>query len=110
MSNVTREKIYVLADEMTGLGLKLAGIGNIIELSDERTGQEELIKLANDESVAIVIITEKFAELNRSIINKITLKPWPVIVEIEGPEGKMEMETNTLKELIRSAIGIEVEF
>lgn len=109
MSSVTREKIYVLADEMTGLGLKLAGIGNVIELKDGNTGYDELIKLANDESVAIVVITQKYAELNRAIINKITLKPWPVIVEIEGPEGKIKMETNTLKELIRSAIGMEID-
>jgi vacuolar-type H+-ATPase subunit F/Vma7 len=109
MSKIIREKIVGMTDELTSLGLRLAGIGNVIALKPDDTGSKQLSKIANDETVAVLIITESYAEKNRDVLNRLSRRPWPVIVEIPGPEGKIERESSTLKELVKNALGIEID-
>ena len=54
-------------------------------------------------------MTEKIGEENRELLGRISKKPWPVVVEIPGPEGKIERESSNLKELVRQALGIEID-
>jgi len=107
--SVQRTKIVTLTDEITALGLKLAGIGEVSSIKDGETGTAELTAYANDPDIAVLIITEDIGDKNRVIINRITQKPWPVIVEIPGPDGKKVRESSTLKELVKRALGIEME-
>lgn len=109
MSAVDRTKIVAVVDEMTALGLHLAGIQSVAALHDEETGYHEILHFANDETVAVMIITEFYAEQNQDILARIARRPWPVIVEIPGPEGKITREESTLKALVRDALGIEIE-
>ncbi|RMG22920.1 MAG: hypothetical protein D6732_25250 [Methanobacteriota archaeon] len=106
---IERSRIVGLTDEMTSLGLRLAGIKNVYSVPEGDNGRDLLRKLVQDDSVAVLIITEKYAEMNRRILDRAALRPWPVIVEIPGPEGKMERETSTLKTLVKNALGIELE-
>lgn len=106
---VERSRIVGLTDEMTSLGLRLAGIKNVFSVPEGENGRELLTKLIQDDSVAVLIITEKYAEMNRKLLDRAALKPWPVIVEIPGPEGKIQRETSTLKTLVKNALGIELE-
>ncbi len=112
-TRVERSHIVGLTDEMTALGLKLAGIKRIYPIRDDETNVETsrdlLVKLIADESVAVLIITEKYADMNRAILDRAALRPWPVIVEIPGPEGKIQRETSTLKTLVKNALGIELD-
>ncbi len=105
---VERTKIVGLTDEMTSLGLRLAGIKHVHSVPEGENGRELLRQLIQDESVAVLIITERYAEMNRKILDRAALRPWPVIVEIPGPEGKIERETSTLKTLVKNALGIEL--
>lgn len=89
--------------------MKLAGIGEVAFVTSGESGLDLITKYANDPSIAVIIITEEIGELNRNLLNKITQKPWPVIVEIPGPEGKLERESSTLKDLVKRALGIEME-
>ncbi len=107
-SRQARTKIVGITDEMTALGLNLAGIKEIYSIK-EGNGQEKLIELVNRENVAVLIITERLADLNRMILNRVTRRPWPVVVEIPGPEGHSDRETSTLRELVKSALGIDIE-
>ena len=108
-SFVERSRIVGLTDEMTSLGLTLAGIKHIYAVPEGDDGRKLLTKLLQDDSVAVLIITEKYAEMNRRIIERAMLRPWPVIVEIPGPEGKMEKEESALKSLVKNALGIELD-
>lgn len=109
MSTQQRNVIATVTDDITALGMKLAGIGKVVAVKDEDTGSEVIQKFANDPTIAVIILTEDVGEKNRALINRITQRPWPVIVEIPGPGGKMDRESSSLKELVKRALGIEMD-
>lgn len=109
MSVPERTVIATVTDDITALGMKLAGIGKIAAVKDGETGAEYLTKFAGDPSIAVLIVTEKIGELNRALCNRISQRPWPVIVEIPGPEGKIDKESSSLKDLVKRALGIEMD-
>ncbi|MCH8908366.1 MAG: hypothetical protein IH840_14860 [Candidatus Heimdallarchaeota archaeon] len=109
MSGPDRINIATVTDDITALGVKLAGIGNVAAVKEGETGRAEIMEFANDPTVAVIIVTESIGEKNRDLLNRITLRPWPVVVEIPGPEGKIERDSSSLKELVRRALGIEMD-
>ena len=65
-------------------------------------------ELANDENLALLLITDVFAEqLKEKIVHHRLNKNLPIIIEIPG-KRKMERE-DTIKKLIMRAVGVEVE-
>ena len=95
-------KIALIGDEDTIALFKLAGV------SICHDNEEKFSEIVNDESVAILLITDEYAEkLRNKIIQHRLLKEMPIIVEIPGKK-KMERE-DTIKKLIVRAIGVEVE-
>lgn len=104
-----RRKIVSVTDEMTALGLKLAGIGEVNSIKEDESASNLISNYASDQEVAVLIVTEAIGQENRTLLNRITQRPWPVIVEIPGPEGKMDRESSTLKELVKRALGIEMD-
>lgn len=109
MSTKKRNIIVTITDDITALGMKLAGIGEVIPIKEGESSTKHITKLANNPKVAVMIITEKIGEENRTLLNRITLRPWPVVVEIPGPEGKIDRESSTLKDLVKRALGIEMD-
>lgn len=107
--SVRRERIATVTDNITALGLKLAGMGEVSSVGEDDDPSKYISQYANDPSVAVLIVTEKIGDENRDLLNRISQRPWPVVVEIPGPEGKKERESSTLKELVRQALGIEIE-
>ena len=107
--NRDRYKIATVTDDITALGMRLSGIGEVSEIKDGESASGKISEYANDSSIAVIIITEILADENRTLINKITLRPWPVIVEIPGPEGKIDKESSSIKELVKRALGIEMD-
>ncbi|MHA2503679.1 MAG: V-type ATP synthase subunit F [Candidatus Kariarchaeaceae archaeon] len=104
-----RNRIATITDSITALGMKLAGMGEVAAVDDEKLATEMISQYANDPTIAVMIVTERLGEANRELLNRISQRPWPVVVEIPGPEGKMERESSTLKELVRQALGIEMD-
>ena len=104
-----RYKIATITDDVTAIGMRLSGIGDANAIKDGESASPLITQYANDPTIAVIIITEKLAMENRTLINRITLRPWPVIVEIPGPEGKIEKESSSIKELVRRALGIEMD-
>lgn len=102
-------RIATITDEITALGMKLAGIGEVAAVKEDENASSIITAYASDPSIAVLIVTEKIGEENRSLLNRITQRPWPVVVEIPGPEGKMDRESSTLKELVRRALGIDMD-
>jgi len=109
LSAPERTVIATVTDDITVLGMKLAGIGKIAAVKDDESGSNYISEFASDPSVAVLIVTEKIGEQNRALLNRISQRPWPVVVEIPGPEGKIEKESSTLKDLVKRALGIEMD-
>jgi len=104
-----RQRIATITDSITALGLKLAGMGEVSSIREDENAADLITEYANNPSIAVLIVTERIGENNRDLLNRISQRPWPVVVEIPGPEGKMDRESSTLKELVRQALGIEIE-
>ncbi len=100
--------IACVADEDTVLGLKLAGIQKATIVNDPSQARQEIIKFAEDEEIAVLIISEEIAAKNEELINSLLEKPFPIIIEIPGSKGRVEKEHDTLKELVKRAVGIEL--
>lgn len=104
-----RYKIATITDDITALGMRLSGIGEVTAVKDGEPSSDYITQYANDPTIAVIILTEDIGEANRQLINKITLRPWPVVVEIPGPDGKMQKESSSIKELVKRALGIEMD-
>ncbi len=94
-------KIGVIGDEDTIALLKLAGA------SEFASNIEKFDEMVRNEELAILIITDEFAEkLREKIVMHRLQKEFPFIVEIPGKK-KVEKE-DTIKKIIVRAVGVEV--
>ena len=98
---------FVIGDQDTVIGFRFAGIaGEVVE--SPRDAEEALDKAVNDQTIGIVIITERTASAIREKVEAaIFERTRPVIVEIPDRQGPLP-ERKTLMELIRQAIGVGV--
>jgi len=97
----------VIGDSRTALGFQLAGVESLVANTPEEGGPL-LREAANDPDVGILMVTEKIAEANRSIVQEIRAsEKGPVVVEIPGPEGKLP-DRPSLIDLIQEALGIRI--
>ena len=101
-------KSFLISDNRdTWVGMRLAGIQGVIVHE-----KEELIKIIKevmkDESIGILILTEKVVELAPNEIIEWKLKAArPLIVEIPDRHGTRRSE-NTITNYIRESVGIRI--
>jgi len=102
-------EIAAIGNLDTITGFRLAGIRRVYLEDDAKNSLKDL---ANDEEIGIILITEKFADKNKDQIenlNKRKKGTAPIIVEIPDNTGPMERESDPIKELMRKAVGVEIE-
>ncbi|MFQ6123176.1 MAG: V-type ATP synthase subunit F [Candidatus Heimdallarchaeota archaeon] len=103
-------KIVAIGDEDTIIGLQLAGVKETIILDESDPVENIIVKLSRQEGVAVILITERLAAQALDIIAQIQQeRTYPVIIEIPDKGGKIKKETDTLKELVKQAVGVELE-
>ena len=102
-------RFYLISDNVdTQVGLRLAGIDGVV-VHTEREVKEALDKAVADESVGVLLITEKLVSLCREPIYEIKLnRHTPLIVEIPDRHGKGR-STGAISAYIKGAIGINLE-
>lgn len=85
--------------------IALFAMVGISKCSDDIMQFDELV---NDESLALLLITDEYAEqVKAKIIQHRLIKNLPIIIEIPG-KIKIERE-ETIQKLIIRAVGVEVE-
>ncbi len=100
-------KYFVIGDENTVLGFSIAGVGGQVVQSKEQAQRafEEALK---DESIGIIIVTERTADLIRSIVNRYTfVERFPLLVEIPDREGP-KADRPGIRDMVTAAIGIKL--
>ena len=101
-------KIAVMADQDTVTGFMLGGIKKGYTTNNKEEAERKLEELVKKD-FSIIITTEKIGTEIRSTINKITgERTLPMIIEVPDKEGSMERESDTLRELIKRVIGVEM--
>jgi V/A-type H+-transporting ATPase subunit F len=101
-------EIAVIGDENTVTGFRLAGIKRTYGLE---YGKENLKKIMTDETVGVLIVTERFVEENPHIITerKSLKRMTPIIVEVPDCSGPVDRGFDPIKELIKRAIGTDIK-
>jgi len=99
-------ELVVIADEHSATAFRLAGVQRVYE-SGSGT---DLHSLLAEETVGMVIVTERVADENRKIIDdhKASKRITPIVVEVPDVNGPIEREVDPIRELIRRAIGADV--
>lgn len=97
-------KIFVLADPQTYLAFSLAGIkGRAVRSSSEVTA---VLETLGKKEIGLVLMTERLAEANRDLIERILLRPEaPLILEIpdiQGPVPERRKATERILSLLRT--------
>jgi V/A-type H+-transporting ATPase subunit F len=100
-------ELVVIADKHSATAFRLAGVQRVYEAGAD---EENLKALLAEETVGMVIVTERVADENRKIIDdhKASKRITPIVVEVPDVQGPVEREIDPIRELIRRAIGADV--
>lgn len=101
-------KLAALCDKDTGTGFKLAGVKKIYIPTEDK-----LIplwnKIKDDEEIGVLFITEKIAEdLGKYLKDFRIRNTVPIIVEIPDKKGHKKDHGDYVSNLIKKAVGIEI--
>lgn len=98
---------YVIGDEDTVLGFGMAGVqGRVVR--DRGEAEQALSEALNEDSIGIVIIPERIADLIRPLVDRYTLSAeLPLILEIPDRLGP-KPDRIGIRERVNAAIGIRL--
>lgn len=101
-------KFFLISDNIdTQMGMRMAGIEGVVAHSKDHV-LDELNKAAEDEDVAVVLMTEKLVELCRERVYDIKLnRPRPLIVEIPDRHGNSGV-IDSISRYVEEAIGVKI--
>lgn len=98
-------KYYVIGDEDTVLGFSLVGLSGQA-VHDEAEARDAWAKALDDKSNAVIIITEKAADMIRETVDRYLFsESFPLVVEIPNPR---ESFSRDLRVLVNEAIGVSI--
>ena len=101
-------KIAALCDSDTATALRLAGIKKIYQTDDKKL-MTVWNEIKEEDDVGLLFITEKIAhDLGKYLIDYRIRNTIPVIVEISDKKGHMKDHVDYVSNLIKKAVGIEV--
>jgi len=104
-------KISIIGDHSTAVGFKLAGVNEAIEAENPKDALAALKELMKDKEAGLIIITERLAKPASGEIKRMTEKRVaPLVVAIPDSKGFSEERVDTIKDIIRRAIGIEIKY
>lgn len=101
-------KAFVISDNHdTVVGMRLAGIDGVV-LHEREEISSKLKALVRDNSIGIIIITEKITDIvKEEILEYKTKRTIPLIVEIPDRHGSNRGD-NTIMSYVRESLGIKV--
>ncbi|MGQ4910942.1 MAG: V-type ATP synthase subunit F [Candidatus Thorarchaeota archaeon] len=105
---MSSERIAVIGDRDTITGFRLVGVSECgIPKSADDT-RNLLMKYFRDPTMGLVMITEPLAREVEDTIVELSQAPVPVILLIPDRDGSTGAHETVLRELIRRAVGIEI--
>lgn len=105
---MSSDKIAVIGDRDTVTGFRLVGVSECATPKSPDETKELLYDFYRDPSMGLIIITEPLAKEVEDTIVELSQSPVPVILLISDRTGSTGTYEAILKELIRRAVGIEI--
>lgn len=101
-------KFYLISDNIdTQMGMRLAGIEGVVAHTEPEV-TEALDSAFSDESVAVVLMTEKLVKLCREKVYSLKLnRSRPLIVEIPDRHGNSGI-SEAISRYVADAVGIKL--
>lgn len=101
-------KFYLISDNVdTKMGMRFAGIPGVVVHKEEEV-REELTKAMEDESIAVILMTEKLVSLCPDIVYDLKLhRKKPLIVEIPDRHGNGRTK-DSITRYVQDAIGVKL--
>lgn len=101
-------RFFLISDNRdTATGLRLAGIEGVI-VHEEAQVRTELKKAMDDESVGVILMTEKLIGLCPELVYDLKLnRTRPLIVEIPDRHGNGRAK-DSIERYVRDAIGVKI--
>ena len=102
--------IALIADDDTANFFKIGGLKQVFAVERPEDAKKILLELVEKKSFSILITTDRIAHKNRAIINEITEEhEFPIIISIPTLGSTSRVGTDTITELIRRKLGIELK-
>ncbi|MFW9915097.1 MAG: V-type ATP synthase subunit F [Candidatus Thorarchaeota archaeon] len=99
-------RVTAVGDEETCTWLQLSGIGHVYPvMNPEEAGPILADLLPKSDEIAIILVTPEVAEANSGIIAKSLQQLYPIILELPTKVR----EKDPLRDLIRTAVGVDLE-
>ena len=105
---MSSDKIAVIGDRDTVTGFRLVGVSETAIPKSADETRDLLYSFFRDPNMGLVIITEPLAAEVEDTIVELSQSPVPVILLISDRNGSTGTYETVLKELIRRAVGIEI--
>lgn len=105
---MSSNKIAVIGDRDTVTGFRLVGVSECASPKSPNDTRELLLDYFRDPNMGLIIITERLAQEVEDTIVELSQSPVPVILLIPDRTGSTGTYESVLKELIRRAVGIEI--
>lgn len=99
-------RMRVVGAEAAVHGFALAGVRGDVAASAEELHTALAAAMA-DNSVAIILLTEDAASLDRTWVDEIKLQSSPLIVEIPGPAGP-DPDRPSLSDVVQQMTGVRI--
>ncbi len=100
-------KYSIIGDEDAVLGFGMVGVSGKVAVNADEAGRA-FQAILEDKETCIVIITERVADMIRSIVDKyLFTESFPLIVEIPDRGGSREGRPG-IRETVNTAIGLKL--
>lgn len=101
-------KIVVIGDRDTVTGFKMVGANECAIPTTPEETRSVLTRYFRDPDTGLIVITEPLAKPIEATVMELSEAPIPVILLIPDREGSTGAYEDVLRELIRRAVGIDI--
>ncbi len=102
------DKIAIIGDRDTVTGFRMVGVRESSVPKEPSETRKVLLDYFRDPRMGLIIITEPLAMQVEDTILELSEAPVPVILLIPDRQGSTGAYETVLRELIRRAVGIEI--
>ncbi len=102
-------RIAVIGDRETVAGFRLAGVKESYIAEDGFSAQKQIKHLFNMPGIAVIFVTaDLYSDISDMIHDRINSgSVYPIVVEIPPAHG--EIKEDPIREIVRRAVGIDME-
>ncbi|MEM2142629.1 MAG: V-type ATP synthase subunit F [Candidatus Thorarchaeota archaeon] len=105
---MVNERIAVIGDRETVIGFRMAGVAETSVPTSSEDARRRLLNYSRDPSIGLIMITESMAQGLEDTILELSKAPLPVILVIPQSMGPKSAHEKVLRELVRRAVGVDI--